>query len=263
MSHEIETYLDQLAERLQPGGFRTRRVLAETEDHLRQSAEALAAQGLDEDAATTEAIARFGPPELIAARLRPTKAALGLDVLRAGWLLSALGMVAIGLSGLVAELIFDTAGATFLAGDGLGVTYTPARCADFLRFFPDAGSCASAAAMHHSGEVVIYRVAAGVLGVLMLAAYYVYRRRWGSNRERVLPSVAVPLISAATFAAAGVALLVDALGLWVGQATHGETLAGVGDPLSAGIVAALAAALAALVATRRLVSPRSGTPTPG
>lgn len=255
MSDEIEAYLDELAERLQGGGSRLRRLLAETEDHLHASATALVAQGLDEDAAAAEAISRFGPAEVIAKRMRPTNVALALDVVRAGWLLSGLGLVAIGVSGVVAELLFHTAGATFVAGDSLGVTYTPARCADFLEYFPDAGDCASAAALHHAGEVVMPRVAAGVLGVLMLAVYQLYRRST-ENHQRVLPDAAVPMVAAALFAAAGVMLLLDAGGLWVGQAAHGEPVAGVGDPLSGGIVAALAAALAATITVRRFASPR-------
>lgn len=254
MSDEIEVYLDELAERLQAGGLRLRRLLAETEDHLHASAAALVDQGMDEDAAAAEAISRFGPAEVIAKRMRPTNVALAVDALRAGWLLSGLGLVAIGVSGLVAELLFQTAGATFLAGDSLGVTYTPARCADFAEYFPSAGSCASAAALHHAGEVVTGRVAGGVLGILMLAAYHVYRRRT-QNHYPVLPDVAVPMVAAALFAAAGALLLLDAGGMWVGQVTHGEPVAGVGDPLSTGIVAALAAACAGVVTLHRITNP--------
>jgi PadR family transcriptional regulator PadR len=67
--------------------------------------------------------------------------------------------------------------AGFVAGDLPGMTYTPERCAEFLEYFPDAGSCAKAAALHHWGEVVEYRVAAGVLGLLVLGAFLLWRRR--------------------------------------------------------------------------------------
>ncbi len=38
------------------------------------------------------------------------------------------------------------------------------------------------------------RVAAGVLGVLMLAVYHLYRRRT-ENHQRVLPDAAVPMVT--------------------------------------------------------------------
>jgi hypothetical protein len=68
-------------------------------------------------------------------------------------------------------------GAGFVAGDLPGMTYTPQRCAEFLEYFPDAGGCEQAAALHHWGEVVEYRVAAGVLGLLVLGAFLLWRRR--------------------------------------------------------------------------------------
>jgi hypothetical protein len=42
------------------------------------------------------------------------------------------------------------------------MTYTSQRCAEFLEYFPNAGGCEQAAALHHWGEVVEYRVAVGV-----------------------------------------------------------------------------------------------------
>ncbi len=255
MSDEIDAYVDGLAEHLHAGGSRLRRVLVEAEDHLRESASALVAQGLDEDAAAAEAISRFGTAKVVAERMRPTHAALALDLLRGGWLLSGWGLVAIGVSGLVAELLFQTVGATFVAGDSFGVTYTPARCAEFLEYSPTAGSCASAAALHHTGEVVTWRVAAGILGILMLVVYRLHRRR-GHHQPRVIPDGAVPMVAAASFGAAAIVLLLAAGGLWVGQAANGETVAGVGDPLSGGLVAVLAAALAATITAHRLAIPR-------
>ena len=100
--------------------------------------------------------------------------------------LGGIGLVAIGASGLVAELLGRLFGAGFVAGDLPGVTYTAQRCAEFLEYFPDAGSCAQAAALHHWGEVVEYRVAVGVVGAVVLGAYLLWRRRPDRQDPRYL-----------------------------------------------------------------------------
>ena len=60
------------------------------------------------------------------------------------------------------------------------------RCAEFLEYFPDAGSCQQAAALHHWGEVVEYRVAVGVVGAFVLGAYLLWRRRPDRQDPRYL-----------------------------------------------------------------------------
>lgn len=56
--------------RLLPAGARRRRVLLEAEDHLRCAVEAGAAAGLDPGAAEAAAVRDFGPPALLARRIR-------------------------------------------------------------------------------------------------------------------------------------------------------------------------------------------------
>ena len=63
-------------------------------------------------------------------------------------------MALITLQRLVAEVFGRVFGAAFVAGDAPGVTYTPARCADYFEYFPRASDCTQAAALHHWGEVV-------------------------------------------------------------------------------------------------------------
>jgi hypothetical protein len=63
---------------------------------------------------------------------------------------------------------------------------TPQRCAEFLEYFPNAGGCEQAAALHHWGEVVEYRVAVGVLGLLVLGAFLLWRRRPDRRDPRYL-----------------------------------------------------------------------------
>ena len=250
MNDAIDDYLDDLAGRLSSDGPRLRRLLAESESHLRESADALRAEGWDDAAATREAVARFGGAAEVARTMRPPARAVIGDLLHAGWLLAGWGLVAIGISGGVAWLLGVTAGARFLAGDSFGVTYTRARCADYLEYFPNAGGCAAAAALHHSDEVVVYRLAAGLLGVLALLGYRWYRRSRGVSGFHVIPGFVVPLVAATVFTLAAAFLLVDSLGLAIGQLGHGEPAAGIGDPLSGGLVALGAAVAASMLAYR-------------
>jgi len=178
----IERYLDRLLTQLRGSAHDVRRILSETEEHLRDAASELMAAGASDEEAQHQAIARFGDPRTVARRFSTGLApippvAVAAELARAAVLLGAVGLVAIGLSGALAELLGRMFGASFVAGDLPGITYTPQRCADFLEYFPDAGSCAQAAALHHWGEVVEYRVAAGVLGLLVLGASTLWRRR--------------------------------------------------------------------------------------
>jgi hypothetical protein len=219
----IERYLDELLGRLRVDPARARRILAEAEDHLYATAEGLQGDGLSRSDAEQEAVRRFGEPAEVAASHRRIRLQ---DLPRPMIGLSGIGLVAIGVSGLFAEVMGRLWGAAFVAGDPPGSTYTPARCADFQEYFP-GHDCLSAAALHHWGEVVEYRVAAGVLGLLLLLAYRFLPR--GSR----LPGGAVAALGAILFFAASAALSFDSLNLAV-QGGHG-----VGASLSAATVASV------------------------
>jgi hypothetical protein len=78
-------------------------------------------------------------------------------------------------------------GSRFIAGDTFGVTYTPEHYAEYRQLRPDAPNCSAAASAHHADEVEQYRAAAGVLGVVVLAAWPVaFGQRWrrGDLRPR-------------------------------------------------------------------------------
>jgi hypothetical protein len=124
------------------------------------------------------------------------------------WLLGSIGLLAIGASGLLAGLLGGTFGADFVAGDMPGVTYTPARCADFDRLHPEAGDCTAAAIAHHYDEVVEYRVAAGVLGALSLAVWFGLRATLrGNEGTSTLPRTFTSTVGASVFGVAALALL--------------------------------------------------------
>jgi hypothetical protein len=241
----IEGYLDQLLTQLRGSATEVRRILAETEEHLRDAAAELVAAGASEEQAQRLAVERFGNPRTVArrfsARLAPVPpAAVAAELARAVVLLGGVGLIAIGVSGLVAELLGRVFGAGFVAGDLPGVTYTQQRCAEFLEYFPDAGGCEQAAALHHWGEVVEYRVAVGVLGLLVLGAYLLWRRGRGGQQPRylgVLPDGFAATVATSLYGVAAAVLALETLdALLVADGS------GAGQWLSAAVVALAMAA---------------------
>ena len=117
----IEAHLDQLLAQLRGSATDVRRILSEAEEHLRDATAELVAVGASEEEAQRLAIERFGDPRTVArrfsARLAPVPpAAVAGELVRAAVLLGAVGLVAIGASGLVAELLGRLFGAGFVAG---------------------------------------------------------------------------------------------------------------------------------------------------
>jgi hypothetical protein len=152
----------------------------------------------------------------------------------AAWL-AAVGLIAIGASGLLSAGLGAAFGQSFVAGDPAGVTYTADRCAEFLEYAPGAATCGAAATTHHYGEIVDYRIAAGILGLILLAAYLLARRRHLTETPH-LPAAFIATVGASVFGLAGAAFLALSANLLV----LGER-AGVGQYLSGGIVSALVA----------------------
>jgi hypothetical protein len=150
-------------------------------------------------------------------------------------IVGAFALVAIGLSGGIAAVFGLTVGRSFVAGDPPGTTYSPARCADFLEYAPHAHTCEQAATEHHYAEVVEYRLAVGLLGLLILGVATRVRRRqaelFATDR---LPVAFDDTVAATAFAAASVGLL----GIGVDQLALAHD--GAGEWLSGGIVALLA-----------------------
>ena len=257
----IEGYLDQLLTYLRGSAHDVRRILSETEEHLRDATTELEAAGASEEEAQRRAIERFGHPRTLArrfsARLAPVPpAAVAAELARVAVVLGAVGLVAIGASGLVAELLGRLFGAGFVAGDLPGVTYTGQRCAEFLEYFPNAGSCAQAAALHHWGEVVEYRVAVGVVGAFVLGGFTLWRRcRRGQEPQflGILPDGFSATVATSLYGVAAAALALLSLDSFL--VADGD---GTGQWLSATIVAAAMAAVYG-VSLYRTVLPRART----
>ena len=236
----VEQALDELFDGLAGTGRTGRRALAEAEDHLRSAVAEGVAGGLSPGQAEQVAVDRFGPSGPVAGQLRAVRYGPGAWLRPAFvgcWLAGGLGLVAIGVSGLLAEVFGRLYGAGFVAGDGPGVAYTPDRCVDYFEYFPHAASCEDAAALHHWGEVVSSRVAVGVLGVLALLLLWLVRRRTALGSPQWTPprgTVLIPL--AVLFGLAGLGLV----GFSAMQLAYGDRTM-VGANLSAGIVSAVAA----------------------
>ncbi len=238
----IDDYLDALAGELLVPASRLRRIVAETDDHLRAAAAELQVQGIEAAEAEKAAIARFGSPLIVARSYREAillSPALLYQLVVPLMGLAAVGLIAIGLSGLLALAMGMVAGKDYVAGNGPGVTYTAERCGEFLEYFPKASSCEAAAVSHHFEEVVFDRVVVGVLGVLTLGAYLLLKRSLPSSK---LPRVFVPTIGASLFGVAALGLLFIGL-----MQTMFGTPGQVGAQLSGGIVAAAVCAAYALV----------------
>ena len=97
---EIEWYLDELFDQLAGTGAAGRRVLMEAEYHLREVAADGMTRGLPEDQAEHEAVSRFGPPALVAGKLR--SAGRLNRAVSAAWLLAGLAACALGAAYLAA-----------------------------------------------------------------------------------------------------------------------------------------------------------------
>jgi hypothetical protein len=246
----VDALLDDLFDALAGTGRAGRRALAEAEDHLRTATAEGMARGLSEDQAEADAVRRFGEPRAIASAIRTAQlgiAGIARAAFVGAWLVGGLGLVALGPSGLTSEVLGRALGAGFVAGDASGVTYTPQRCADYFEYFPNAASCGDAAALHHWGEVVMNRVAAGVLGLLALLVLYVARRTVLRGPAWRLPSPYVASVLLAIFASVGALLT----GVSVLSMAFGQT-SGVGAGLADGAVSAIAALAVAGWLLRRL-----------
>ena len=149
--------------------------------------------------------------------------------------LAAVGLIAIGVSGLLSAVFGAAFGESFVAGDRPGVGYAAARCAEFREYAPGAATCHEAATVHHYGEIVDDRIAAGLLGLALLAAYLIARRRHLTETPH-LPRAFTSTVGVSLFGLAGAALLALSADL----ALLGNS-SSVGQYLSGGIVSAAAA----------------------
>lgn len=245
----VEEYLDLLFARLRGSPRQARRILAEAEDHLREAVADGLAAGMSEREAQEQAVSGFGSVRAVVraheARRGPGPAAVLADLAASAWMLAALGLLAVGASGLVAAAMNATLGRGFVGGAPSAAGITPAACRHYLAVWPGAHSCAQAAMLEISADAVSLRLAAGAAGLALLAGYLLARRRLARS---VLPDGFVPTVAVGVFGAAGAGLA------WM---STNPGVAGVsGGPglyLSGAIVALAAAAAAGLPLRRSLL----------
>jgi hypothetical protein len=136
---------------------------------------------------------------------------------------------------VLAWLVGRVAGMSYVVGDILGVTYTPARCAEYTANYPTSANCEQAAVMDHFDEVVFGRILVGVLGVVLLLGWLAWRR---SPSYRSASESLVGIVGAGMALVAAAALLLTAVnGLLIAGGV------GTGAPLSAALCFLVAAVL--------------------
>ena len=128
------------------------------------------------------------------ARLRrfPTLAVLG-DLVMSAWMLASIGLLAIGLSGLVAQAMNAALGPRFVGAIPGAARFTAATCRSWLADNPGAQRLADAAAaiLETSGDAVRLRLLAGIAGLDLLVACHL---RAATGPKAVLPDGFVPTV---------------------------------------------------------------------
>ena len=246
----IGAYLGELRMRLR--GPDAELVLAEAEDHLRESVAAGLAIGMSEREAQEAAISAFGPVRAVvrAHGLRKGYVAdLVLMALKLGWT----GMFAVAASGFAALAMNRLVGRSFVGGAPAGTRFAPAQCQYWLSIWHGAHSCGQAAMLESSSDAVSLRVlGGGAAGLVLLGGYLLASLYWRRGGVRVLPRALFPLAAAAAFTAGALVLVVCTF-------TGGPlgVPAGPGAYLSGAMVAA-AAATGYAARARSLLRPARG-----
>ncbi len=207
MTEPIEQYLDELYLHLRTDPRSARRLLDEAADHLHGAADELEAGGMARLEAEREAVRRFGAGAPLArADAQRTFAGLLADTAKAVTLLGAIGLVAVGISGLVAAAMNALFGEQFVGG-GLAQSIFGGHTATMTE---------------DAGDAVSLRVLAGLVGAVVLAVLWGLRRaRPDLMRLRVLPSAYVDLVGLVAFASAAILLLAASIDQLVQHGGHG------------------------------------------
>jgi hypothetical protein len=229
----IEDYLDELLRRTRSDARTTRRLLDEASDHLHATSAELVNDGMSAQAAEIEAVRRFGPvTPIVHATSRRSFLTLVVETMRGALFLAGCGLVAVGISGLVALVMNVWAGRSFVGG---------------ATVFAGQGPSVQEVA----DDAVVLRVIAGLVGLLLLLGYLAWRRY--TDTPPLLPPGLIDALGAAAFAAATAGLAIVS----ADQAAQTGT-PGVGFPLSGALVALPATVYFCARASRALLPSPTG-----
>lgn len=221
----IQEYLDQLRAGLRVAPHQAELILAEAEDHLRETAAAGRAVGMTERQAQQAAISSFGPVRAVVrahqARHGRVAAVLG-DMFMVAWKLSSLLLVTFGLSGLAAVAIFTPRqrvvgyyGRIVIWSGSHATIVNPWQFVRGLRIPPPLGFLRLQEIVFNPDVRWLAWSATAAAGLILLAGYRLARRRrWRRGR---LPGPMLtglfPVLAAGFFGAVAVALVtLDASG---------------------------------------------------
>jgi len=232
----IEDYLDELLRRTRADARTTRRLLDEAADHLYAAADALCEEGLSRAEAEAQAVRQFGPvTPIVAPTLRRSLPGLAFETLRAAVFLGSCGLIAVGISGLLALVMNVVSGPSFVGGATALAGHGPS-----VREVAD--------------DAVVLRVLAGLVGLMVLLGCLAWRRY--RPRPALLPAGLVDGLGAAAFAAGTAGLVI----VCSDQAAQTGT-PGVGFALSGVLVALPAAVYFCVRSARALLTSGSGCDT--
>jgi hypothetical protein len=148
-SEEIERYLDRLLVRLHGSPRAVRRMVGESEQHLYDTYAAHRCAGANQREAARRSIEQFGSVDAIAAHWnahapRESLVALGRQLVDELLPLTAVGLIAIGLSGVVERCMTAIWGLRFMFADPPGTIYHAADCRHWQSLHPHALGCTAA-----------------------------------------------------------------------------------------------------------------------
>ena len=179
-------------------------IMAEAEDHLRETERAGLRVGLTEMEAQAAAISAFGSVTAVvrAHRARHFRsAALAGDLATATWKLIWLILLAAGLTGLLDVIMEFAVGGDFLSG--LVPRLTAAQCRHIMSQYPyAAGNCSQASFLGGSHGLLTLCTVAGLFGVMLFLIYLAMRdlqRSRGRAPWQVLPVGFFPAVAVSAF----------------------------------------------------------------
>ena len=115
------------------------------------------------------------------------------------------------------QLVGYSLGDHALAADSQVAQPSAERCAEYMEYAPGKPTCAAAEMAHHADEIVEYRLAAGLFGVLALMAYAGFRWVAGFTDDEARRQIhRYLLLASVTFGLAAAALLGIGVGAMLG-----------------------------------------------